>query len=106
MEFHGELWIPILVSAAAVWVASAILHMVVPIHQNDFAGLPDEDGVLEAMRKQPLTPGEYTFPYSKSMKDMGEPEMIEKHKQGPVGFLTIMPSGPPGIGKNLTLWFA
>ena len=40
------------------------------------------------------------------MKELGEPEMIEKHKRGPVGFLTIQPNGPPGIGRNLALWFA
>ena len=106
MEFLGELWIPILVSAAAVWVASSILHLVIPIHNNDYAGLPEEDAVLDAMREQPLPPGEYAFPFSASMKELGEPEMIEKHKRGPVGFLTIQPNGPPGIGRNLALWFA
>jgi hypothetical protein len=106
MEFLVQLWVPILVSAAAVWVASSILHLVIPIHNNDYAGLPEEDAVLDAMRQQPLPPGEYAFPFSASMKELGEPEMIEKHKRGPVGFLTIQPNGPPGIGRNLALWFA
>jgi len=32
--------------------------------------------------------------------------MIEKYKQGPVGMLTVFPSGPPAMPKFLGLWFA
>jgi hypothetical protein len=31
--------------------------------------------------------------------------MMEKFKQGPVGFMNLMPSGPPAMGRNLGLWF-
>ena len=31
--------------------------------------------------------------------------MIEKMKRGPVGFVTVLPSGPPSMGKNLVQWF-
>ena len=30
---------------------------------------------------------------------------IEKMKRGPVGFLTLLPSGPPAMGKSLVQWF-
>jgi hypothetical protein len=30
---------------------------------------------------------------------------IEKMKRGPVGFVTVLPSGPPAMGKNLVQWF-
>ena len=80
--------------------------MLLPIHKQDYARLSGEESILEALRNQQIAPGEYHFPFSESMKDMHEPEMVEKHKRGPVGFLTVMPSGPPGIGKNLVLWFA
>ena len=36
---------------------------------------------------------------------MKSPETIEKFKRGPVGLLTIFPSGPPAMGKFLGLWF-
>jgi hypothetical protein len=39
------------------------------------------------------------------MKDMGNDEMIEKYQQGPVGFVTILPSGMPAIGRSLMQWF-
>jgi hypothetical protein len=31
--------------------------------------------------------------------------VIEKMKRGPVGLLTVLPSGPPAMGKNMTQWF-
>jgi hypothetical protein len=57
------------------------------------------------MRKEGVTPGNYMFPHAKSPAEMGAPEMVEKFRQGPVGFMHVLPSGPPVIGKNLFLWF-
>jgi hypothetical protein len=31
--------------------------------------------------------------------------MVEKMKRGPVGLLTVLPSGPPAMGKNMVQWF-
>jgi len=31
--------------------------------------------------------------------------VVEKMKRGPVGLLTVLPSGPPAMGKNLAQWF-
>ncbi len=100
-----ELWLPILLSAVFVFIASSILHMVIPIHKNDFKKLPGEGKILETMLSQGIQPDTYMFPGADSMKELGTPEMIEKYKRGPVGFLTVVPSGPPGIGKNLVQWF-
>ena len=36
---------------------------------------------------------------------MKSPEIVEKYKQGPVGFLTIVPSGVPALPKFLAQWF-
>jgi hypothetical protein len=35
---------------------------------------------------------------------MKTPAMQEKYKEGPVGFMTIFPSGPPALPKFLGLW--
>src|SRR4029453_8019180 len=45
------------------------------------------------------------FPHCGSMKEMSSPETLERYRQGPVGFLTIRPSGPPAMGKSLVQWF-
>ena len=100
-----ELWIPILVAAVLVFAASSVLHMCLPIHKGDCEKLPNEAAVLDAMRGEDLAPGQYTFPFACSMKEMASPEMIEKYKRGPVGLITIMPTGVPAIGKSLAQWF-
>jgi hypothetical protein len=98
-----ELWLPILVSAAFVFIASSIIHMVLPIHKGDFRKMPGEDKILAEMRGQGVGPGSYMFPCAGSMKDMSSPEMVEKCRIGPVGFLVVVPS--PGMGKSLVQWF-
>jgi nucleoside recognition membrane protein YjiH len=99
------LWLPILLSAVIVFVASSIMHMLLPYHRSDYRKLPNEDQVLDALRSAGVTPGrEYRFPYG-TMKDMKTPEMQEKFKRGPVGILTIMPSGTMNMGKFLGQWF-
>lgn len=105
MEFLAHLWLPILLSAIFVFVVSSILHMLIPIHKGDFKKLPGEAELMAAMRSQQVQPGEYMFPCPASMKDMHSPEMIEKYKTGPVGTMTVMPSGECKMGKNLVKWF-
>ena len=100
----AALWLPILLSAVIVFVASSIMHMVLLYHRNDYGQLPDEDKILATLRSAALKRGLYVFPYC-THKDMKSPALIEKQKQGPVGFLTIVPSGPPAMPKFLIQWF-
>ncbi len=106
MSFLVEFWIPILLSAVGIFVASSVLHMLVPMHCSDNKGIAGEPEVLSSIRDQNITPGTYMFPYAKSMKEMGADDMIEKYQLGPVGFLTILPTGTPAIGRSLLQWFA
>jgi hypothetical protein len=99
------LWIPIVLSAVFVFVVSSIVHMFLPYHRSDFKKLPNEERLLEALRAESLSPGDYLFPRPASHKDMGSPEMLEKYKRGPIGVMTVLPSGPPTMGKQLVLWF-
>ena len=99
------LWLPIVLSAVIVFVASSIMHMVLPYHKSDYQKLPDEDKVMPVLRSAGLKRGLYVFPFT-THKDMKSPAMIEKYNQGPVGMMTIFPSGPPAMPKFLGLWFA
>jgi hypothetical protein len=99
------LWLPILLSAVAVFLVSGLLHMVLNFHKNDYKGVRNEDEILEAMRKEGVDPGMYMFPHGEGMSAMKDPKWIEKCKEGPVGILTIMPPGVPNMGKSLGLWF-
>lgn len=56
MDFLIQLWAPILLSAAAVWVASAVVWMALPHHKNDMSPLPDEKGFVDALRAMAIPP--------------------------------------------------
>ncbi len=101
----ASLWIPILLSAVIVFVVSSIIHMVLPYHRTDFGRLPDEDNVMDALRKFRMAPGDYLVPCAGSPREMGTPEFISKMKKGPVVVLTVIKSGPPSMGMSMALWF-
>ena len=104
MALLATVWLPIVLSAIIVFIASSIMHTVLKYHQGDFRKLPEEDKVLGALRGVGLTRGLYIFPHY-THKEMKSPEAIEKYKQGPVGMLTIMPNGPVVMPKFLGQWF-
>ena len=69
----ASLWLPILVSAVIVWVASFVVWAVLPHHRSDYRGFPDEESVREAMGKLP--PGQYNIPNVASRGDLKNPEV-------------------------------
>lgn len=101
----ASLWLPILVAAVLVFVASSVIHMMLTYHRADYHQLPNEERVLDALRGAALPPGTYFYPYAAGMKEMGTPAMIEKFKRGPVGMLIALQAGPPAMTKNLVQWF-
>jgi hypothetical protein len=98
------LWLPIILAAVVVFIASSIMHMILPYHRSDCDPLPDEDKVLATLRTGDLKPGYYMFPFG-THKTMNTPEMKERFVRGPVGTMTIRPSGPIVMGKFLGQWF-
>ncbi len=100
-----SLWLPIVLSAVVVFIASSIIHMVLPYHRKDFRKLPDEDGVREVLRKFNIPPGDYGFPRPSGPQQMKDPAFREKWSQGPVGIMTIVESGQPDMGASLIEWF-
>ena len=98
------LWLPIVLSAVIVFVASSIMHMVLPYHRGDYQKLPDEDKLLAALRGAGLKRGLNIFPHG-THKDMRSPAMVEKYQQGPVGMMTVFPNGMPVMPKFLGQWF-
>jgi hypothetical protein len=98
------LWLPILLSAVAVFVASSIIHMALPWHSKDFKKFAAEDAVLDAMRPFNLAPGQYVAPLPESMAQMSSPEFKAKVARGPRLALTVL-SPASSIGRNLVWWF-
>ena len=102
----ASLIVPILVSAVIVFVASSILHMFLSYHWGDVQSVPSEGGVMEALRRFNIPPGDYMVPRAASPKEMKDPAFMEKLKQGPVAIMTVLPPGPFNMGKSLAQWFA
>jgi len=100
-----SLWLPIVLSAVFVYIASSIIHMVLRYHRADMTALPHEDEAREALRRYDIPPGDYFTPWGGSMAAMKDPAFIAKMKEGPVALMTFVPPGPPKMGKNLLLWF-
>ena len=54
------LWLPILLSAVIVFIASSIIHMLLPWHRSDYPKVPNEDKVRDAgFDPARLPPGQY-----------------------------------------------
>jgi hypothetical protein len=100
-----SLWLPILLSAVIVFIASFILHMMLPFHRSDYRKLPAEDDVMDALRKFAIPPGDYMMPCAGGPEAMRQPGFIDKMKKGPVAVMTVMVPGPPSMGANLVQWF-
>jgi hypothetical protein len=105
MDFISQLWLPIILSAVAVFIVSSILHMVIPLHKNDYKQVNNEDAVLDAFRTNNVSQGAYMFPWCHNLKDTGSEEYKAKIAKGPVGMLTILPPGGFNMGKSLAQWF-
>jgi hypothetical protein len=100
-----SLWLPILLSAIAVFLVSSIIHMVLTYHRSNFSPIPDEQAFRDSVRPLNIAPGEYMFPHCSSPKAMETEEFQSKMNEGPVGMMTVMPNGPFAMGKNLMMWF-
>lgn len=101
----GSLLLPILVSAVVVFFLSWLFHMVLRHHVSDWRKLPNEDGVMNALRSFDIPPGDYMMPCGTGPASMKDPAFLEKFKKGPVIIMTVMPAGHMGMGKSLIQWF-
>ncbi|MCA8971544.1 MAG: hypothetical protein KDC95_17255 [Planctomycetes bacterium] len=100
-----QLLVPIAVAAILVFVVSAFVHMLTPLHKADYGKLPGEDEVLETMRRHGAGRGHYVFPHCQSMADLDSPEMKAKLERGPIGVLILGKNGPMKMGPTLLRWF-
>lgn len=100
-----HLWLPILVSAIGVFIASSLVHMVFKWHNADYLKLPNEDEVAAALRNANAVPGQYAIPHCLDMKDLQTQDMQQKFAEGPVGYINLRQTGMPNMGKSLGQWF-
>ena len=101
----ASLWLPILVAAVLVFIASSLIHMVLGYHAGDYGKLAEEDKVMDALRPFNLPPGDYVTPRPASPASMRDPEFLAKRKRGPVFMMTVWPAGDVQMGGQLAQWF-
>lgn len=101
----AALWLPILVSAILVFVASSIIHMATPWHKGDYPKLPEQEKIMDALRPFAIPPGDYLLPRCTDRAELRSPEFIEKMNKGPVVLMTVLPNGQMNMGKALGQWF-
>src|SRR5678815_5057432 len=104
MVAPAQLWLPVVLAAVLIFVASSLIHMVLKWHNSEYRALPDEEATRAAMRG--AAAGQYALPYIGDFKRMKEPEMQRKFTEGPVAFVTVRPSGSINMGAPLAMWFA
>jgi hypothetical protein len=98
----GSLWLPAIIATVICFLGGSVLHMMLPLHRKDFGGLPDENAVLDALRKSGVGPGNYMFPYCTDMKAFKEPAFVAKLASGPCGIMTLRKPGKVVMGPYLT----
>lgn len=103
MDMLVSLWLPILLSAVCVFVASSIIWMALPIHKKDYKdpGAKEAD-ILEAVNRWSLEPGVYPVPHCKG-GSKPDAATMEKMKKGPWAMVTVIAEGP-NMGKMLGMW--
>jgi hypothetical protein len=101
----SALWLPILLSAVAVFLVSSLIHMFSPWHKNDFGAVPNEPGFRSTFASLAIPPGDYMVPRARSSAEMRSPEFTERVKHGPNVIMTVLPNGPWAMGRQLGQWF-
>jgi len=98
-----DLWLPILVSTGALFVASFLSWMVLPIHFSDWRKLEKEDQLLTSLKELHPKPGNYMFPGWNKPEEMKSEKYTQKWEAGPCGVMTVFPK--VNMGRNLALTF-
>jgi hypothetical protein len=105
MAMVFRLWLPILLSAVFVFLASSVIHMALKWHNSEYKKLPEEDGVRAAFQKADPVPGQYILPWCMDPKERESEATKRKYQEGPVALVWLMPNGLPSMGKALGFWF-
>ncbi len=103
MVATSALWLPILVSAAIVFIASNLLWMALPFwHRSDYGQLPDEKTVIDALA--PAESGQYIVPCVNWNKLT--PEQRESMQSKPMAYVLVRNPARFNFAKALVQYFA
>jgi hypothetical protein len=97
-----QLWLPIVLSAVFVFIASFLAWMVLPHHKKDVKRLPDEAAFARQLEQMNLPPGTYMWPQACTAEEMKSDEFKQRYAKGPWGSLNVL-GKQPNFGMNLVL---
>ncbi|CAN5812663.1 hypothetical protein BH11PLA1_BH11PLA1_16880 [soil metagenome] len=97
MDFIQHLWLPIVVSAIAVFFLSMIAWTALPHHKLDRTDAPGGDELSRRVKELGIAPGNYLFPSKAAM--MADCKI--PIRENPLGTITVMRR--EGMAKNLAL---
>lgn len=97
----ADLWLPILVAAIVVQIASTLVHMALPFwHTADYRTTDDDRPFVEAMR--PLRPGLYVIP---RMPERRSAEETAEWSKGPSAIVYLRNPVAFSFGKTIGIYF-
>jgi hypothetical protein len=86
-----SLWLPIVLSAVIVFIASSIVWMALKYENAEWKPIPGEDQLREVLRKLNLAaPAQYTFPHMAG--EGGVAGAMKRMEEGPNGILLLRPA--------------
>jgi hypothetical protein len=106
MDFIAQLWQPILLATFLCFVVSALVWMFAPHHKKEWKGPPNQDGVMDLLRKGNVAAGGYLFPFGDRSDKAAFAEAMKKFAEGPAGVMYVFPKGPMNMRKMLGQQFA
>lgn len=99
-----SLWLPILLSAVFVFVASSVIHMALKYHRADYDKSAKEDAILDTLQGVP--PGEYYLPHMTGMESAKDPAVAAKLARGPRAMVRVLSGTMATAFRNsLINWF-
>lgn len=95
-----SLWLPILLSTAALFFTGFLCWTVFPNHKPDWKKLPNEGEFLDRMAELDIPPGNYAYPLARDAKSMESDEYKKAAENRTFGTIQAW-GGPPQMGPNL-----
>jgi len=99
-----DLWLPIVVTAVVLFVASSLIWTLLKYHKSDYSKTDDEEAVRAALKG--TQPGFYLLPYCLDPAELKNPAMKQKYEDGPLAYITVTRNGVPNMGPKLIGMFA
>lgn len=81
-----ELWLPILLSTVLIFMASALMWMVLPHHRTDWQSMPNGERVQEVLKG--VSPGQYIYPGIMKREERKDKEAQKRYQAG-MGFVIV-----------------